>query len=116
MNLRLRRLVRTPFSEQFALYRLRDEDSDENGKGNTKGEPITVGKVDMHFTDEGVFGTLLLWEDGIKDWDEETLNQFIRDLIEDMCEPTGMPDSYIIEFFAPSVDTYRFFTNLEEAD
>ncbi len=107
MNLRLRRLVRTPHSEQFTLYRLDEEDV------------VIVGKVDLHFTDEGVFGTLLMWDEDILSWDNDRLNQFVAGLVEDMCEPSGMPESYFVEFFAPSLDTFRFFSNEEfeeEAD
>ena len=103
MNLKLRRLVRTPHSEQFALYNL------EVGE-----EPVSVGKVDLHFTPEGLFGTMLLWDESMTGWDDEELGTFIQGLIEDLIEPRGMPDVYVIEYFAPSLSTYRFFTNEEE--
>jgi len=47
-------------------------------------------------------------------WDDEELGTFIQGLIEDLIEPRGMPDVYVIEYFAPSLSTYRFFTNEEE--
>ncbi len=103
MNLRLRRLVRTPHSEQFALYDL-----------DAEGNPVSVGKVDLHFTPDGLFGTLLLWDERLQAWNEEDLDAFLQGLVEDLIEPRGMPDTYAIEYFAPSLATYRFFTNMEE--
>lgn len=105
MNLKLRRLVRTPHSEQFALYNLQDE-----------GAPVSVGKLDLHFTPDGLFGTLLLWDAEFEEWKASRLEAFVRGLVEDLCEPQGMPEVYAIEYFAPSLDTYHFFTNMEEGE
>ena len=55
MNLKFKRLVRTSSSEQYALFDLDAEDDDG-------GAPPTVGKLDLHYTTEGVYGTLLLWD------------------------------------------------------
>ncbi len=103
MSLRLRRLVRTPYSEQLTLYRT-DESS----------EPISVGKVDLHFTSDGVFGTLLVWDEELLSWDHDELEDFLRGLIEDLVEPQGMADVYAVECFITNLDTYRFLTNSEE--
>lgn len=99
VNLRLRRLVRTPHSEQFALYRA-DASTD-----------ATAGKIDLHFTHDGVFGTLLVWDEELLAWDEEELEDFLRGLVEDLVEPQGMAEMYAVECFAPALETYRFFTN-----
>ena len=58
MNLRLRRLVRTPTSEQYALF---DPDrTDENY------DPMSIGKLDLHYTSDGIYGTFLLWKQAIE--------------------------------------------------
>ncbi len=103
MNLKLRRLVRTPHSEQFALYTL-----------DAEGQGVTVGKLDLHFTADGMFGTLLLWDERLEAWADEDLDTFLQGLVEDLLEPRGMPDGYAIECFTPSLNTYRFYTNMEE--
>ena len=54
MNLKLKRLVRTSSSEQYALFDL-DQLTGEQ-------RPMTIGKLDLHYTGEGVYGTLLLWD------------------------------------------------------
>jgi len=28
--------------------------------------PITIGKLDLHYTAEGVYGTLLMWDDSTR--------------------------------------------------
>jgi len=105
INLKLRRLVRTPHSEQFALYNLQEEE-----------QPVSVGKIDLHFTENGLFGTLLLWDPAFSQWAESNLQAFVRGLVEDLCEPHGVPEVYAIEYFAPLRDTYRFFTNMGEGE
>ena len=104
INLRLRRLVRTPHSEQFALYRA------------DASPASTAGKIDLHFTQDGVFGTLLVWDEELLGWDDETLDGFLRGLVEDLVEPQGMAEMYAVECFAPTLDTYRFFTNASEGE
>ncbi len=104
MDLRLRRLVRTPYSEQFTLYREEGEDIK------------TVGKLDLHFTEDGVYGTFLFWDPEAETWDEERLQSFVDGLISDLCEPAGMPETYVIEYFVPLLDSYRYFTPAEEVD
>ena len=55
MNLKLKRLVRTPSSEEYALFDLDQVTLD--------GAPVTIGKFDLHYTGEGVYGTILLWDE-----------------------------------------------------
>ncbi len=104
MNLRLRRLVRTPYSEQFTLYREENE------------EIRTVGKLDLHFTEDGVYGTFLFWDTDAQSWEEEQLRDFVEGLISDLCEPAGMPEAYVIEYFVPQLESYQYFTPEEEMD
>lgn len=103
LNLRLRRLVRTPYSEQLTLYRAAGT-----------GAPTSVGKIDLHFTSDGVFGTLLVWDEELLAWEDDRLENFLRGLVEDLVEPQGMADVYAVECFAPDLSTYRFLTNSEE--
>lgn len=104
MNLKLKRLVRTSCSEQYTLFDLDQPDEE--------GEPSTVGKLDLHYTAEGVYGTLLLW-------DEETLEQgtdhredFVYALLDEVSQPMGVPNEYVVEFFAPELDQYAIFHNV----
>ena len=55
MNLKLKRLVRTQHSEQYALFDLSQLDAQQ--------QPMTIGKLDLHYTGEGIYGTILLWDE-----------------------------------------------------
>ena len=52
MNLKLRRLVWTPHSEQYALFDLDQTDASF--------DPISIGKLDLHYTTDAIYGTFLL--------------------------------------------------------
>jgi hypothetical protein len=56
LNLKLKRLVRTSSSEQYALFDLDQVDGSH--------QPMTIGKLDLHYTGEGTYGTILLWDAG----------------------------------------------------
>jgi hypothetical protein len=108
MNLKLKRLVRTPHSEQYALYDL--EQLDENQ------QPATIGKLDLHYTNEGLYGTLLLWGDELRQLRPALRRAFIRALLDEVSQPMGVPNEYVVEFFAPSLQEYEVFHNVEVAE
>jgi hypothetical protein len=105
VNLKLKRLVRTSSSEQYALFDL-DEVDDEDGI------PATIGKLDLHFTSEGVYGTLLLWNHASGDLDESVREDFIYALLDEVSQPMGVPNEYVVEYFAPTLDAYSVFHNV----
>lgn len=104
MNLKLKRLVRTSSSEQYALFDLAQLDEDMH--------PMTIGKLDLHYTREGVYGTLLLWDETSRDLSSEQRAAFIRALLEEIAQPMGVPNEYVVEFFAPDLDGYELFHNV----
>ncbi len=104
MNLKLKRLVRTPASEQYALFDLDQLD----GAGNA----ATIGKLDLHYTGEGMYGTLLLWDEGIRSMAAGTRRAFVRALLADLAQPMGVPNEFVVEFFAPSLDLYEVIHNV----
>lgn len=106
MNLKLKRLVRTPSSEQYALFDLEQTDEDDQ-------LPMTIGKLDLHYTAEGVYGTMLLWDDASRHLRPGYRRAFIQVLLEDIVQPMGVPNEYVIEFFAPTLDLYEVFHNVE---
>ena len=108
MNLKPRRLVRTPHSEQYAL-----QDVDQKGDD---GAPLCVGKLDLHYTEEGTYGTLLLWQGFSQDLSPDTVRALAEDLVSDFAEPMGVSGEYVIEYLAPPVDSYRVYSNIEEQD
>ena len=108
MNLKLKRLVRTPSSEQYALFDLEQVDA--------AGLPLTIGKLDLHFTGEGMYGTILLWDDASRGLIAGRRSAFIRALLDEVTQPMGVPNEYVVEFFAPTLHEYEVYHNLGAGD
>lgn len=108
MNLKLKRLVRTQTSEQYALFDLTQLDE--------VGQPMTIGKLDLHYTGEGIYGTLLLWDDLSRALRPAQRSLFIRALLDEIAQPMGVPPEYVIEYFAPSLDGYEVYHNVTVDD
>lgn len=106
MNLKLKRLVRTNSSEQYALFDL------DQTAGNR--QPTTIGKLDLHYTGEGTYGTILLWDEASRRLKPEQRRLFIQALLNELVIPMGVPNEYVVEFFAPDLDGYEVFHNLDE--
>jgi hypothetical protein len=103
MNLKLRRLVRTPRSEQYALFDLDQTDDEYN--------PVSIGKIDLHYTPDAAYGTFLLWKDPAADLPGDQIHALVRTLLEELCEPAGLPAFYAVEFFAPDLESYALYSN-----
>ncbi len=108
MNLKLKRLVRTPSSEQYALFDLEQVDAD--------GLPMTIGKLDLHYTVEGVYGTVLLWDEASRRLAPAQRSAFIHALLGEVVQPMGVPNEYVVEFFAPTLAEYEVMHNVGAGD
>lgn len=106
LNLKLKRLVRTAHSEQYALFDLEQTDA--------ANMPLTIGKLDLHYTGEGVYGTILLWDEASRSLQPARRRAFIQALLQDLVQPMGIPNEYVVEFFAPDLAAYEVFHNLDE--
>ena len=104
MNLKLKRLVRTSSSEQYALFDLEQLD--------TNRQPMTIGKLDMHYTSEGVYGTILLWDEASRQLKTPQRREFVHALLGEIVQPMGVPNEYVVEFFAPTLNAYEIFHNV----
>lgn len=105
MNLKLKRLVRTASSEQYALFDLDQVDADR--------QPLTIGKLDLHYTGEGLYGTLLLWDESVRSLRPAVRREFIHALLRDLAQPMGVPNEYVVEYFFPALDDYEVFHNVD---
>jgi hypothetical protein len=112
MNLKLRRLVRTPTSEQYALFDLDRVLPGESDQASA--DPPSVGKLDLHFTDGGVYGTVLLWQSFASQLPSDQRRAFVEALLSDISQPMGLPDTFAVEFFSPDLGTYSLIHNLDE--
>lgn len=107
MNVRLQRLVRTPTSEEIVLQDLDAHDAND--------APRTIGKLDIHYTDDGVYGTLLLWPASIEELSAAELRALVEGaIIDEIIRPVGAPDTYNIELYCPDLQRYELFSNLPE--
>jgi len=108
MNLKLRRLVHTPSSEQYALF---DPD-----RTDANFDPLSIGKLDLHFTADGIYGTFLVWEQIIASMESDQVCALVEAALAEISEPMGLPAFYAVEFFAPDLDGYKLYTNEPEAE
>lgn len=107
MKLKLHRTVRTPHSEEIYVYDLDQQDE--------AGEPLDIGKMDLHYTDDQIVGSLLLW----KDWHEgvgasSDLQAVVDEILEEISEPLGVSAEYDIEYYICDRDTRQFVSNIED--
>ena len=107
MNIKLQCVVRTAMSEEMVLSDLDQPDKD--------GSPRTIGKLDVHYTDEGVYGTLLLWPDVVDAMSKAELDSLIQEgIIDELTSPIGVAETFNIELWSPDMKRYKLFSNLPE--
>jgi hypothetical protein len=104
MKLQLKRIVRTLRSEQYALFDLDQLDEESL--------PLSLGKVDLHYTAEGTYGTLLLWRAYFVHLSDEELRLFVQGIMDEFSAPMGVPGEFLIEcVFADELD-YQVYSNM----
>jgi hypothetical protein len=110
MNLKLKRVVRTPHSEEIAIF-----DGDTRDENN---QAVNIGKLEVHFLDDQMVGTLLLWQEFAQGYkalhgagSEETIDDLIDAILTEIAEPLGLPAEYGIEVYYPSVTNQLFISN-----
>jgi len=106
MNLKLRRLVRTPSSEQYALF---DPDRTDDNY-----DPLSIGKLDLHYTPDGIYGTFLLWKQVADELPPDQVRALVEATLQELSEPMGMPAFYAVEFFSPHLKSYVLYSNETE--
>jgi hypothetical protein len=105
--LKLRRLVRTPSSEQYAIF-----DLDRTDEAY---DPLSVGKIDLHYANEGVYGTFLLWKGAVENLPADQVNLLVEVILQELGEAMGLPSFYAVEFFTPDLGSYVFHTSEDGA-
>lgn len=108
MNLKLRRLVRTPTSEQYALFDLDRTDDDY--------DPISIGKVDLHYTEQGLYGTFLMWKEAVEHLPADQVQLLVEAILQELGEAMGLPSFYAVEFFTPDLESYLLHTSEDEEE
>ena len=108
MNLRAKRLVRTPHSEQYALFDL--DRTDENY------DPLSVGKLDLHYTEQGIYGTFLFWQEACEGYLRADALKLAESFLVEFNSPIGVPGEYAVEFFCPTLKGYELLSNIEPGE
>jgi hypothetical protein len=113
MNIKLRRTARTPYSEEIAIF---DADSRDEG-----GEAVNIGKLDVHYVDDQIVGTLLIWAEYATNFNRtrgaesgETMTDLIDEILGEVSEPLGVAAEYGIEVYYPRLDQHEFVANYDE--
>jgi hypothetical protein len=110
VNLKLKRVVRTPHSEEIAIF---DNDTrDEND------DAVSIGKLEAHYLSDQIVGTLLIWSEFAQGYNathgvgsDQTLDDLIDAILSEVSEGLGVPAEYGIEVYYPSVTNQSFFSN-----
>jgi len=108
MNLHKKRLVRTANSEQYALFDLDQTD------GNL--DPASVGKLELHFTSDGTYGSLLLWQEIVASMDDRRREVLIDTILTELGTTMGVSPEYALEVFVPSIAEYELYSNMGDPD
>src|SRR5689334_21515191 len=112
MNLKLRRSARTPHSEEISIFDTDVKDEQE--------EPVNIGKLDLHYVDDQIVGTLLIWAEYASNFATAqrgtpmTMTDLIDQILDEICEPLGVPAEYGIEVYYPRLDQHEFASNYDE--
>src|SRR5262245_23689444 len=107
MNIKLKLTARTANSEELAIFDAETRDE--------AGNAVDIGKLDVHFVEDQIVGTLLIWQEYSTGYarthgpgSDETLDTLIDEILSQVSEPLGVPAEYGIEVFYPSVTNHQF--------
>ncbi len=117
MNVKLKLTARTAHSEEVAIF---DGDTKDEA-----GNAVNIGKLDVHFVDDQVVGTLLIWQEYATGFNrthgagsDVTMDTLIDEILTQISDPLGVPADYGIEVYYPSITNHQFVSNYadEEAE
>jgi hypothetical protein len=106
MFIRLKRISRTPYSEEITILL-----SDEGRFGD---EQMDIGKLNVHYMADQIVGTLLIWEEHAAAFAKSpgsTLDDVIHEILTEISEPIGVPSEYGIEIYYPPLAKQDFASN-----
>ncbi len=102
MNLKLVRNTRTPSSEEISIYDIDTRDANN--------EPVKLGKIDVHYVEDQVVGTLLIWQEYAEGYRrshtpgvDETLDEIIDAILTEISDPVGVSATYAVEVYYPAM-------------
>lgn len=113
MNIKLKRAVRTPHSEEIDIF-----DTDIRDEHDAA---VSIGKLEVHYLDDQVAGTLLIWQEFAQGFNRSQgssvqLDDLIEAILSEVTEPVGVSSEYGIEIYFPSVINHQFASHYAEDD
>ena len=108
MNVHKKRLVRTRESEQYALFDLDQTDANL--------DPLSIGKLDLHYTADGTYGTLLLWREIVTPMDEQRRELLVHAVLSELSTTMGISADYALEVFVPEMAEYELYSNMQDVE
>lgn len=115
MNLKLKRTIRTPYSEEINVF-----DAEMLDANN---EASSIGKVTLHYLDDQIVGTLLIWQEYATGFNrlhppgsEVSMDDLIDSILSEVSEPLGLPSDYGIEVYFPLVSNQQFVSNYADEE
>jgi hypothetical protein len=111
MNIKLKRAVRTPHSEEIDIF-----DGDIHDEHN---EAVNIGKLEVHYLEDQVVGTLLIWQEFAEGFNRTQgshvlMDDLIEAILSEVTEPIGVSSEYGIEIYFPSVINHQFASHYSE--
>jgi hypothetical protein len=108
MNIKLKRSVRTPHSEEIDIF-----DGDTHDEA---GDAVNIGKLEVHYLSDQVVGTLLIWQEYAQGFNRIQDSRVLMDdlidaILTEVTEPIGVSSEYGIEIYFPSVINHSFASN-----
>ena len=115
MNIKMKRVVRTPSSEEIAIFDTDTRDETEAA--------VNIGKLEVHYLEDQVVGTLLLWQEFMRGFaatyppgSDLTMDDVIDQILSEVTDALGVPGEDGIEVYYPSVSNQGFVSNYAVAD
>ncbi len=108
MRTQLKRILRTLQSEQYALF--------DMDRLDEEGLPVSLGKLDLHFAEDGTYGTLLLWRERFVSLADDELQHFVQGLLDEFSTPMGVSGEYLVECALAPEEDYQLFSNMLDAE
>ena len=114
MNLVFRRSTRTASSEEIEIFDLDSRDE--------AGDPVDIGKIDVHYANDQVTGTLLLWSEYVMAFnkahasDGVTISDLTEEVIAEVTDPIGVAEEYSIEVYYPSRERFDVVSSYADDD
>ena len=79
---------------------------------NMAGHLMSLGKVDLHYTAEGTYGTLLLWRAYFAEFSDEELRQIVQEIMDELSAPMGVPGEFLIECIFAAEEDDKVYSNM----